>query len=110
MTRKKFIHKIVTDMLINGNAVVIPIIKDGLIDNEVHHLAQDTMGYIWAGTENGLSRFDGHYFTSFTQDSDPNLVSGNYIEKLHISDGKLLVLAREGFSIIETALITSRQY
>ncbi|HRG20820.1 MAG TPA: histidine kinase [Saprospiraceae bacterium] len=85
-------------------------IKDGLIDNEVHHLVQDTMGYIWAGTENGLSRFDGHHFTSFTQDSDPNLVSGNYIEKLHISDGKLLVLAREGFSIIETALMSSKQY
>lgn len=33
MTRKMFIHKIVTDMLLNGNSVVLPIIKDMLIDN-----------------------------------------------------------------------------
>ncbi len=33
MTRKTFIHKIVTDMILTGNAVVYPQIKDGLIDN-----------------------------------------------------------------------------
>lgn len=33
MTRKNFIHKIVTDMLLNGNSVVYPYIKDGLIDD-----------------------------------------------------------------------------
>ena len=33
MTRKNFIHKIVTDMLLAGNSVVYPQVKDGLIDN-----------------------------------------------------------------------------
>ncbi len=33
MTRKTFIHKIVTDMILTGNAVVYPQIKDGLIHN-----------------------------------------------------------------------------
>ena len=33
MTRKLFIHKIVTDMLLCGNNVVLPKIKDGLIDD-----------------------------------------------------------------------------
>lgn len=33
MTRKNFIHKIVTDMLLTGNSVVIPIVKNGLIDD-----------------------------------------------------------------------------
>ena len=33
MTRKNFIHKIVTDMLLTGNAVVYPEFKNGLIDN-----------------------------------------------------------------------------
>lgn len=33
MTRKTFIHKIVTDMLVTGNAVILPKIKDGLIDD-----------------------------------------------------------------------------
>lgn len=85
-------------------------VKDGLIDNEVHYLAQDTMGYIWVGTENGISRFDGYNFTSFTQDADPHLLSGNYIEKLILSNGKLAVMAREGFSIIEPKYLQSLQY
>ncbi len=33
MIRKNFIYKIVTDMILTGNAVVLPKIKDGLIDN-----------------------------------------------------------------------------
>ncbi|EPR07660.1 phage portal protein [Ruminiclostridium papyrosolvens] len=33
MTRKNFIHKLVTDMILTGNAVAYPQIKNGLIDN-----------------------------------------------------------------------------
>ena len=33
MIRKNFIYKIVTDMILTGNAVVLPKIKNGLIDN-----------------------------------------------------------------------------
>ncbi len=33
MTRKNFIHKIVTDMILTGNAVAYPQVKNGLIDN-----------------------------------------------------------------------------
>ena len=33
MTRKQFVHKIVTDMILGGNAVVLPVCKSGLIDN-----------------------------------------------------------------------------
>lgn len=33
MIRKNFIHKIVTDMLLTGNAVAFPEVKNGLIDN-----------------------------------------------------------------------------
>jgi len=33
MTRKNFIHKIVTDMILTGNSVVYPKIKNGLIDD-----------------------------------------------------------------------------
>ncbi len=33
MIRKTFIHKIVTDMILTGNAVAYPQMKNGLIDN-----------------------------------------------------------------------------
>lgn len=33
MVRKNFIYKVVVDMISNGNSVVYPIVKDGLLDN-----------------------------------------------------------------------------
>lgn len=34
-------------------------VKNGLPDNSVRHIIQDHRGYLWFGTLNGLSRFDG---------------------------------------------------
>ncbi|MFZ1313501.1 MAG: two-component regulator propeller domain-containing protein, partial [Chitinophagaceae bacterium] len=44
-------------------------VKDGLSDNYITCLQQDNLGYIWAGTNNGLNRFDGHSFNNFYQGS-----------------------------------------
>jgi ligand-binding sensor domain-containing protein len=38
---------------------------DGLSDNYIYCIFQDSYGYIWAGTTNGLNRFDGKHFTSY---------------------------------------------
>ena len=37
-------------------------IKEGLSHNTVHCMAQDSEGYIWIGTQNGLNKFDGYEF------------------------------------------------
>ena len=34
-------------------------VHHGLSNNAVYAITQDTRGYIWIGTENGLSQFDG---------------------------------------------------
>jgi ligand-binding sensor domain-containing protein/two-component sensor histidine kinase len=39
---------------------------DGLNDNYILWVYQDTYGYLWVGTPNGLNRFDGKRFISFT--------------------------------------------
>jgi len=39
--------------------------KNGLISNEVNRIAEDKNGYIWLGTTEGVSRFDGYQFTNF---------------------------------------------
>jgi len=49
-------------------------IKQGLSEQKVYTLLQDTKDYIWLGTANGLSRFDGKKFESFT--SRDNLAPG----------------------------------
>ena len=38
---------------------------DGLPSPEVHYTIQDTMGYMWFATDNGLSRFDGYEFKNY---------------------------------------------
>ncbi len=39
--------------------------RDGLLSNRVNDLLQDDKGYIWLGTSNGLSRYDGYSFLNF---------------------------------------------
>lgn len=40
--------------------------KDGLAGSTVYTMCQDKDGFMWFGTENGLSRFDGTHFKNFT--------------------------------------------
>ncbi len=39
---------------------------DGLVSNRISRIVQDSRGYLWFCTENGLSRFDGYKFTNYT--------------------------------------------
>lgn len=39
--------------------------SDGLPSDEVYCSYQDTSGYMWFGTENGVTRFDGYTFENF---------------------------------------------
>ncbi|HYX05662.1 MAG TPA: two-component regulator propeller domain-containing protein, partial [Bacteroidales bacterium] len=41
-------------------------VTEGLAQSKVYTLLQDTSRYIWLGTMNGLSRFDGVKFTNYT--------------------------------------------
>ncbi len=40
--------------------------KDGLAGSTVYDACQDENGFIWFGTDNGLSRFDGKNFKNYT--------------------------------------------
>lgn len=41
-------------------------VKDGLPDSTVFSITTDQQGYIWLGTPNGLSRFNGRTFDNFS--------------------------------------------
>jgi len=45
-------------------------VDEGLAASEVYHVYQDSKGYIWFATNNGVSKFDGYNFENF------DLVSG----------------------------------
>lgn len=44
--------------------------RDGLGSNVVNCGLQDHLGYIWFGTNHGLTRFDGHRFANFYVEED----------------------------------------
>ena len=43
-------------------------IRDGLVQSQVFLSFQDSYGYLWFSTFNGVSRFDGLHFENFSQD------------------------------------------
>ncbi len=51
--------------------------EDGLPQNSVSSIAQTADGYIWLGTEGGLTRFDGFQFLVFDKSNTPLLASSN---------------------------------
>lgn len=58
-------------------------VEDGLSSNTVYDIIQDTKGYIWVGTENGLNRFDGHDFRHYRNiPRDTSSIVSNYVYKL----------------------------
>src|SRR5579864_6597127 len=49
-------------------------ITDGLAGATVYSITQDKDGFIWTGTETGVSRFDGKHLKNFTtKDGLPDL-------------------------------------
>ena len=55
--------------------------EDGLPQNTVPAILQSRDGYLWAGTELGLVRFDGQHFTVFDRRNTPELKS-NFVDAL----------------------------
>ncbi len=55
-------------------------VQDGLSQNTVLDVMQDSQGYMWIATEAGLNRFDGYTFVRYNQDrSDPHALSSDFV-------------------------------
>jgi len=54
--------------------------EDGLPQSTVNVIFQDSSGFMWFGTYDGLSRYDGYQFVTFKNDpSDVNSLSNNIV-------------------------------
>ncbi len=59
--------------------------ENGLPHQQAEALLQDEKGYIWIGTRNGLSRYDGYTFENYFHDeSNPNSLCNNFVKKLFV--------------------------
>ncbi|WP_346862129.1 two-component regulator propeller domain-containing protein [uncultured Draconibacterium sp.] len=73
-------------------------INEGLSQSVVNCIFQDSKGYIWLGTQNGLDRFDGRDFKLFRfNPADSNSISNNWIYAIsEDNDGNLWIGTKGG--------------
>ena len=72
--------------------------ENGLPQNTVQALVQTRDGFIWAGTEAGLARFDGNNSAVFDRNSSPALPGNDVRCLLETSDGALWIGTSEGLA------------
>jgi len=103
-------------LIANSNLTYYTLtIDDGLPSETVWTSLQDTLGYVWLGTANGLCRYDGknievfktkngltgNSVTSLTLDLDNNIVAGCYQKGINI-----IKYDKDGNIKIETPKLT----
>lgn len=80
-----------------SNAERLPVktytVADGLLRDVVYRIKQDSRGFMWFCTTEGISRFDGATMTNFTvADGLPNRIVGDFLETrngtIYIATGK----------------------
>lgn len=69
--------------------------KDGLASNYIRSMVQDGQGYLWLGTLNGLCRYDGYRFVTYTHATDSLLLENRILSlQLNRKNGLLWVKQR----------------
>jgi signal transduction histidine kinase/ligand-binding sensor domain-containing protein/DNA-binding NarL/FixJ family response regulator len=86
-------HKLITQYDIR-----VYTTRDGLPMNSVKKVFQDSRGYIWVGTQEGLVRFDGARFKLYDKSRNPGLRS-NFIRDIVEDHAGNLWLATSGGGI-----------
>ncbi len=73
-------------------------VKNGLSDNTVRSILQDSTGYVWLGTKDGVNRFNGSEFTKFTIPTNPSNNMLLNVLKLcpHIDKNSIWVATTDG--------------
>jgi hypothetical protein len=77
--------------------------NDGLSDDNITGLRQDSYGYIWVSTLRGLNRYDGKHFLQFHVDKSSNSIQDESIFQLEQLDkDRLVAFTGMGLHIINT--------
>ena len=77
-------------------------ISEGLPHNGITSILEDSKGYLWIGTFDGLSRYDGYGFTTFRNQIDEKKLISNRIRSLfEDSKGNIWIGTDDGISLYE---------
>lgn len=79
--------------------------REGLSQASVTAVAQDSLGFLWFGTQDGLNRWDGYEFRIFRNDpSDPEGLANAYVNDLLVdAEGTLWVATFGGLHRYDVA-------
>ncbi|MCX7564179.1 ATP-binding protein [Xanthomonadaceae bacterium XH05] len=70
---------------------------DGLPSTYVNALAEDSAGYLWIGTQDGLARYDGVAFTVYQHAmNDATTLQANPVQVLHVDRQDRIWIGTEG--------------
>jgi signal transduction histidine kinase/ligand-binding sensor domain-containing protein/CheY-like chemotaxis protein/HPt (histidine-containing phosphotransfer) domain-containing protein len=72
-------------------------VDDGLAQESVLAIVQDRDGFMWFGTQSGLSRYDGYRFTSYRNVvGDPQSLVNNWVRVLYVDRKGRLWIGTDG--------------
>lgn len=54
-------------------------IDQGISQTTIESIFQDSKGYVWLGTNDGLNKFNGYDFKVYNYEEDENSISNNFI-------------------------------
>src|ERR1700749_2202819 len=77
--------------------------RDGLSQININCILQDSRGFMWIGTRNGLNRYDGYKFLTYRYDlKNDSSLSNNMITALaEDHDGNIWVATQNGLDKYE---------
>ena len=80
-------------------------VKDGLVQETVTAIVQDRQGFMWFGSQHGLSRFDGYRFTDYQAVADDTRsLADNWVQALYVDErNRLWVGTRAGLQRFDQA-------
>jgi ligand-binding sensor domain-containing protein len=86
-------------------------VADGLPGNHVTVIRQDSLGFMWIGTREGLACFDGTRFHTFHHiPGDSSSIASDYINDILITnDQTIFVGTKQGLSIFDHKTFTFEQ-
>ncbi|MDR0941328.1 MAG: SpoIIE family protein phosphatase, partial [Bacteroidales bacterium] len=84
----------------------------GISQHSVNAIIQDSTGFLWFATNDGLNKYDGYEFRIFKPiPGNPHSISGNKITALlQDSEGKIWIGLDDGLNIFDTRTETFSQF
>ncbi len=77
-------------------------VREGLSENSVRCIMQDRKGYMWFGTKDGLSRYNGKEFKIYGNSSDARHLNIEFLLE-HPDGGKIWIASRYSLELLDVS-------